>query len=140
MSAPREPVETLYYDGSCGLCHRAVRFVLARDADGARFRYAPLGGATFRRRVPPHEAARLPDSLVVQDAAGRLRVRSDAALHVLRRLGGAWAPLAAALRLVPRPLCDWAYDRVARARRRLYAAPAEACPLVPPELRARFDP
>ncbi|HZH02738.1 MAG TPA: DCC1-like thiol-disulfide oxidoreductase family protein [Myxococcaceae bacterium] len=36
--------DILFYDGGCGLCHRAVRFVLARDPAG-RFRFAPLGGS-----------------------------------------------------------------------------------------------
>src|SRR2546422_4747254 len=30
--------ERLFYDGSCGLCHRAVRFVLAEDRTGNAFR------------------------------------------------------------------------------------------------------
>ena len=39
--------ELVFYDGRCGLCHHSVRFLLARDRDGALFRYAPLFGETF---------------------------------------------------------------------------------------------
>ena len=31
------------------------------------------------------------------------------------------------------------YDRVARSRRRLFAHPADVCPVVPADLRKRFD-
>ena len=140
MSAPRGSVEHLFYDGSCGLCHRAVRFVLARDGDGSRFRFAPLGGPTFQRLVPAQERARLADSVVVLDLQGRVLQRSDAALHVLRRIGGAWGVVGATARICPRGLRDRLYDVVARVRRRLAARPDQACPLVPPDLRARFDP
>jgi predicted DCC family thiol-disulfide oxidoreductase YuxK len=134
----REP-ELLFYDGGCGLCHRSVRFVAAADRAG-RFRFAPLGGETFRRLVPPERATGLPDSIVVRRADGALLARSDAAIHVLRRLGLGWRPLAAFLALVPRPLRDAAYDFVARRRARWFARPDASCPLVPPHLRTRFAP
>jgi predicted DCC family thiol-disulfide oxidoreductase YuxK len=132
--------ELLFYDGACGLCHRSVRFVAAADRSGL-FRFAPLAGETFRAAVGPERRAGLPDSIVVRRADdGALLVRSDAVLHVLHRLGGGWRALAALLRLAPRPLRDAAYDFVARRRARWFAPPADACPVVPPHLRARFAP
>ena len=132
--------EVLFYDGGCGLCHRAVRFILWADREGRAFRFAPLGGATFQAQVPASERAHLPDSMVVQTAEGVRLTRSAAMLHVLRRLGGGWRVLAVLLGLVPRPLRDAAYDFVARIRFRLFARPADACPMVPPPLRTRFLP
>ena len=41
--------DLLFYDGTCGLCHRAVTFALARDPDGSRFRFAALQGARAHR-------------------------------------------------------------------------------------------
>ncbi len=130
--------EVLFYDGGCGLCHRAVRFVLWADPQGRAFRFAPLGGATFQAEVPAAERPRLPDSLVVRTAEGALLTRSAGVLHVLRRLGGGWGVLADFFGLVPRPLRDAAYDFVARIRFRLFARPNDACPVVPPPLRTRF--
>jgi predicted DCC family thiol-disulfide oxidoreductase YuxK len=131
--------DLLFYDGGCGLCHRSVRFVVARDPRGC-FRFAPLGGETFRAAVPPALREGLPDSIVLRTAEGRLLVRSDAALHVLRRLGGGWRLLASLLGLLPRRLRDAGYDFVARRRVRWFASPTDACPLVPVHLRARFAP
>lgn len=137
MSATRA---TLFYDGGCGLCHRAVLFLLARDHDGSRFLFAPLGGETFRTAVPPGERATLPDTLVLLADDGRLLVRSDAVAESLRSLGGGWRAAAGLARLAPRRLRDAAYDTVARSRRRLFAAPRAACPVVPARLRSRFLP
>lgn len=132
--------ETLFYDGHCGLCHRAVRFVLAEDSNDAAFRFAPLQGETFERLVPPGQRAGLPDSIVIQTREGALLVRSSAFIHILRRLGGGWRVVAGILAVVPRPLRDAAYDFVARVRYRIFGRQDDVCPLVLPELRKRFAP
>jgi predicted DCC family thiol-disulfide oxidoreductase YuxK len=131
--------ETIFYDGTCGFCHRGVRFVLTRDA-AARFRFAPLQGTTFRNALPAAERSSLPDSMVLKTADGRLLLRSEAAIHVLYRLGGGWRLPAALLRLVPGRVRDTAYDWIASHRYRLFRRPAEFCPVLPDHLRARFDP
>jgi len=130
--------DLLFFDGGCGLCHRAVRFVLWADPEGRAFRFAPLGGEAFEALVSAGERERLPDSLVVRTAGGALLTRSTGALHALRRLGGGWRALAVPLGVVPRPIRDAVYDFIARVRFRLFAKPKDACPLVPPPLRARF--
>ncbi|MGA8406299.1 MAG: DCC1-like thiol-disulfide oxidoreductase family protein [Candidatus Acidiferrales bacterium] len=132
--------EYLFYDGHCGLCHRAVKFVLKHDRSGRAFRFAPLQGETFARLVAAERRAGLPDSVVVLTDDGGLLVRSDAFLHILRRLGGRWAASAAVLGVIPRGLRDFVYDFVARVRYRLFGRRDEVCPILPAELRARFDP
>lgn len=135
-----EMVERLFYDGHCGLCHRSVLFVLHHDPAGRTFRFAPLGGPTFLSTLSEAERTGLPDSIVVQAADGRLLLRSRAAAHVLRRLGGGWQVLGSLVLVVPRPVADFVYDFVARIRHRLFDRPVDACPLVPADLRGRFDP
>jgi predicted DCC family thiol-disulfide oxidoreductase YuxK len=132
--------ERLFYDGHCGLCQRSVRLILAEDATGSAFRFAPLQGETFQALVPAKEREALPMSIVVQTEKGALLTRSSGVLHILRRLGGAWRLLAGLLVLLPARLRDRLYDGVARIRHRLFARPGELCPLMPPSLRARFDP
>jgi predicted DCC family thiol-disulfide oxidoreductase YuxK len=132
---------TVFYDGGCGLCHRAVLFALRRDRDGSRFRFAPLDGETFEREIPAESRAAVPDSLVLSapDEEGLL-VRSAAVVAILRRLGGGWRLLGSTLALIPRPLRDTAYDLVARWRHRLFGQPARSCPMVPEAWRDRFAP
>jgi predicted DCC family thiol-disulfide oxidoreductase YuxK len=84
--------------------------------------------------------AGLPDSVVVLTNEGVLLVRSNAFLHVLRRLGGGWKILAAVLGVIPRPLRDAAYDFIARIRYRVFGKRDDWCPVISPDLRARFDP
>lgn len=122
---------TLFYDGECALCQRTVRFVLSEDR-ARRFTFAPLGGERFTSEVGEAE---LPDSVVVRTAEGRLLTRSAAVLRVLDELG--WRVLAGLARVVPQSLRDALYDAVARARPR-GRADGLACPLMPPQLRARF--
>jgi predicted DCC family thiol-disulfide oxidoreductase YuxK len=129
----------LFYDGACGVCHAAVRFVLAEDRTGHGFRFAALGSDAFARLVPAEQRAALPDSIVLVLPDGALLVRSDAILEIGERLGGVWLLLARAGRWVPAGLRDGLYDAFARQRKRLVRAPDEACPLLNPELRARFD-
>ena len=140
MSAPETPIERIFYDGQCGVCHWAVGFVARRDGAGAAFRFAPLRGETFDAEVPEARRDAIPDSLVVLTRDGELLLRSQGLVHVLRRLGGPWPWLGTLLALVPRALRDFGYDRFAAVRHRLARRPEGACPLVPPELGRRFDP
>jgi predicted DCC family thiol-disulfide oxidoreductase YuxK len=130
---------TLFYDGGCGLCHRAVRFVIAEDRDGRGFRYAPLGSEAFVRVIPPAERAALPDSLVLVTPDGRIRSRSAALREIGFRLGGLWRALAWGGGLVPAGLLDRGYDWIARVRSGMFARPDDACPILPADLRNRFD-
>ena len=140
MSPLTLPTEILFYDGHCGLCHRAVKFVLQQDRAGTAFRFAPLGGETFQARIPIPQRTGLPDSMVVQTRGGSLLMRSDAWVHVLWRLGGRWKLVGSFLNVIPRPLRDFVYRAVARTRYRIFGRRDEVCPMVPPDLRARFDP
>jgi predicted DCC family thiol-disulfide oxidoreductase YuxK len=140
MSPTASDAEILFYDGHCGLCHRAVKFVLKHDRSGRAFRFAPLQGATFQSRIPAADRADLPDSVVVLTADGSLLVRSDAFVHILRRLGGGWRILAGVLAVVPRPLRDVVYNFIARTRYSVFGKRDDLCPIVPADLRARFDP
>ncbi len=130
--------ELIFYDGQCGLCHRACRFVMAEDLNGALFAFAPLGGESFTASLSPDQRKGLPDSIVLLTAEGRLLTRSSALIHIGLRLGGLWRPLAFSARLLPTSLRDAVYRAVAAVRHRLFAKPKDSCPLAPPRLRTRF--
>lgn len=131
---------TLFYDGHCALCHGTVKFVLKRDRTRGAFRFAALQGETFRARIGEGARKGLPDSVVVLTTEGVLLVRSDAFLYILKRLGGRWKFLGSVLRVVPRALRDIIYNLVAQVRYRVFGTRSELCPVIPPELRSRFDP
>lgn len=129
----------LFYDGSCGLCHGAVRFVLDRGERALAFRFAPLHGEAFRREIPEARRAGLPDSLVVKTADGRILTRSSGVVRVLHGLGGPWSLLGSLLWLVPRPLRNLGYILIARVRKRLFPLAEGACPWRTAAHRARFE-
>jgi predicted DCC family thiol-disulfide oxidoreductase YuxK len=131
-------LEYIFYDGYCGLCHHAVRFAIAEDIDGSKFRFAPLQGPTFESLVPAGDRTGLPDSVVVRTTNGLLLSRSAAFVHILRGLGGAWRVIAAVAVVVPRPVMDAAYDLVARIRYRIFGRRNDSCPVASQELRVRF--
>lgn len=138
----------LFYDGDCGLCHRSVRFLIAEDdhvEEALRLRFAPLGGDAFMQlvaRSPEIDPDHLPDSIVLELEDGRVATRASAVIEIANRLGGFWRAIAFAGSLggyVPRAVLDSAYDIVAENRKRLFEKPKESCPILPPDLRERFD-
>jgi len=130
----------VFYDGSCGLCHASVRFLIERDS-AAVLRFAPLAGETLSASLSSDARASLPDSMVLFDpASGAVSIKSEAVRRSLLLLGGGWGVVGRVMGVVPGFLRDLVYDCVARVRHRLFARPEEACPLMPADLRKRFLP
>jgi predicted DCC family thiol-disulfide oxidoreductase YuxK len=77
MPALTPPTEVLFYDGHCGLCHYAVKFIVQQDRSGMASNLPPLRGATFQASIPVPQRTRLPDSMVVLTYNGSLLTRSD---------------------------------------------------------------
>jgi predicted DCC family thiol-disulfide oxidoreductase YuxK len=70
VRSPR--MDTLFHDGPCGLCHRAVKFILAHDSSENAFRSAPLQGETSLAQVSSVQRTNLPHSMVVRVGDGTL--------------------------------------------------------------------
>ena len=137
MHAPAP--EIVFYDGHCALCHGAVKFILRHDHANA-FQFAPLQGHTVEKVIPPATRRYLPDSVVVFTAGGAILMRSDAFIHILRRIGGVWRFVAGFAAIFPRPVRDAVYNFIARVRYRIFGRKDDLCPVMPPELRERFLP
>lgn len=136
---PKEPSRAqpiLYFDGVCGLCSRAVDFVLRHDPDG-QFRFAPLQGETAAARLDASDVADL-DTMVLTTDQGTFR-KSSAAVRIFWKLGSFWWLLGWLLWIVPRPLRDLGYRCVANTRYRLFGK-HETCRLPTPAERDRFLP
>jgi predicted DCC family thiol-disulfide oxidoreductase YuxK len=129
--------DVILFDGVCNLCNHTVRFVVRRDPRG-RFAFASLQSRAAERLLASAGArAPLPDSIVLL-SDDRLHTRSGAALRIARGLRFPWWLLSAFL-LVPAPLRDWAYDRIARNRYRWFGK-RDSCMTPTPEQRSRFLP
>jgi len=131
----------LLYDGVCGLCNRLNQFVLRRDPAGI-FRFASLQSALAARILSRRgaDAADLDTVYVVvnpDQPDEYLLARSDAAIFVLKQLGGFWGLLGLVAQFKPRFLRDWGYRIVARNRYRVFGR-FETCMLPSSETRDRF--
>lgn len=106
------------FDGVCKLCNGWARFLIRHDGQ-RQFRLASVqsvqGQALLAWYGLPTDRF---DTMALIDEAG-LHVRSTALLRILARLPQPWRVLAW-LRLIPRPLRDWCYDRIALNRYRLF--------------------
>ena len=127
--------DVVIFDGVCNLCAHSVKFILSHESSPTlRFVALQSGAGTQLMRefgFSPEDA-----KTFVLVAGGQPYVKSDAAIRIASYLRGGWR-LLGALRIVPRPIRDWAYDVVARNRYRWFGR-AESCMVPTPELRARF--
>lgn len=125
----------LLFDGDCVLCSGTVRFILERERD-AEIRFvtaqSPAGQAMLGALGLPRDDW---ESVVFVES-GTPRFKSAAFFAVLRHLRFPW-PLLRAARIVPRPLRDWLYDRVARNRYDWFGK-RDDCFVPAPEQRHRF--
>ncbi len=110
----------IVFDGICVLCSTFAQFVLRRDT-AQKFRFmtaqSPTGEALYRHYQLGGEAVDYESNIVLTD--GQLWLKSDAAIRVMAELGWPWC-IAAWVKFIPKFVRDWAYDRVARNRYRLF--------------------
>lgn len=125
----------LLFDGTCGLCRRAVLFTLARDRPGV-VRYASLQSGFARERLAAAGMGAADLDAVVLLEGERVSLGSTAALRLCRHLPPPW-PALGVLLVVPRPIRDAVYSWVARRRHRWFGK-HDACWVPTPELSGRF--
>ena len=125
----------MLFDGVCYLCSGWVQFAIARDP-AANLRFVAMQsahGQKFLRRhgmpVDDFETFYLIDR-------GRILEKSTGFLRMVGYLRWPW-PLLKALRIIPRPVRDWLYDRIARNRYRLFGH-RDTCLAPTVEIAGRF--
>lgn len=123
------------FDGTCGFCEGAVRFIATRDRAGY-FRFAPSQWPQAADALARHGLTRESTKSLVLIEGDQVWLRSTASLRIASRLGWPWKA-AAVLLIIPAPLRDVAYRVVAALRHRL-AGRSDACTLPPPELTDRL--
>ena len=123
------------FDGVCNLCSGSLQFLLPRDRTG-RLYFAPIQSTIGQQVLERHK---LPledwDSFVFLDE-GRVYLKAEAVLRIARFLPWPWRMLSA-FRLLPKPVADWCYDRVARNRYRLFGR-RQQCMVPDAKSSARF--
>jgi predicted DCC family thiol-disulfide oxidoreductase YuxK len=125
--------DIIVFDVTCIFCSGFARFMHRRDT-AHRFVFVTAQSDTGRDLY--HKYSLDPDdmttNIVIVDGVAFTKMQAFGA--AMRSLGGAWR-LAGWPALLPRPMADWIYDRIARNR---YVFGKRACPVPPPELKARL--
>lgn len=109
----------IFYDGECGLCNRAVRFILNADRKKI-FAFAPLQGQTAQKELDAlYKKKGSIDSLVLLENYGsdkqELLIEAKGFLRILWLLGGEYT-LLGSFSFLPSFFMDMAYRLVARHR------------------------
>ena len=133
------------FDGQCGLCNRAVRWLARRDRrDRLRFiasESTKVSGLLARQGIgAPNPESGPATILVVRDfshSSEVVLVRSEAVLALLAELTRPWPTIGAALGWIPRPTRDLGYRLIARWRYRIRGR-LESCPAPTAENRVKF--
>jgi predicted DCC family thiol-disulfide oxidoreductase YuxK len=133
MSDGEPPV--MVFDGICVFCSRSVAFILRHEQE-ALIRFVAIQSAEGRSLARTHGVdPDDPDSFLFIEN-GVAYPKSGGIIALTRYLKAPWSGLAA-LRLLPRPIRDWLYDRIARNRYRLFGK-RRHCLLPDPAMRQRF--
>ena len=129
------PDNLILFDGVCNLCSALVQFVIRHDPAG-KFRFAAIqseiGGEIFQSHgLDPADL-----QTFVFAAEGKMFLRSDAAIEVVSRFGGAWR-IFRIFQFVPKVLRDSIYSFIARNRYRWFGR-KEVCMVPTAEIKERF--
>ncbi|MBL7994144.1 DUF393 domain-containing protein [bacterium] len=123
----------IFFDGVCGLCNRAVDFLIRHDKKRI-FLFAPLQGKTASMELPG-SLTNHPETIVCKDG-NSLYYKSDAILHIMVKIGGVWK-LTAFCYILPTFIRDFFYDLVANSRYKIFGK-KESCRIPSPEERTLF--
>ena len=134
LSAAGVAKPVIFFDDVCVMCNGFVNLLLRVDRR-QQFLFAPLGGETARKLLPPQAEDPTKWSMVYVDESG-IHDESDASLQVYRRLGGPWWLLSLA-RFIPRFIRNPAYRVIARNRYRWFGK-RDTCRLPSAEEKSRF--
>ncbi len=129
-----KPEHLVFYDGECGLCDRAVQFILQHDREG-HFCFAPLQGETAAKLLK--DQYNDVDSLILIEnykTDPQVYLEGEAILRICSLLPFPYHLLYGGI-ILPRAIYNGAYRWVARRRKRLFSV---TCMLPDPKQPTRF--
>ena len=118
----------IYYDGECGLCHMAVKFILRVDSK-SKFYFSPL--SNFDNNLKNI------DSIILR-SGDKVFYESQAIIMVFENIDNNWNYLAKVLKIFPINVLDIAYRWVSRNRTKISVKEVSSCPIVPSYYKKRF--
>ena len=118
----------IYYDGECGLCHLAVRFILRVDSKN-KFYFSPLSNLDNNLKNI--------DSIILKKG-NKVFYEGQAIIMIFENIDNNWNYLANVLKLIQINVLDTAYRWVSRNRAKISVKKVSSCPIVPSYYQKRF--
>ena len=118
----------IYYDGECGLCHLAVRFILRVDSK-SKFYFSPLSNLDNNLKSI--------DSIILKKE-NKVFYEGQAIIMIFENIDNNWNYLAKVLKLIPINTLDTAYRWVSKNRAKVSVKKVSSCPIVPSSYQKRF--
>ncbi len=125
----------LLFDGVCNLCNSIVQFTIKRDPT-AKFKFASLQSANGQKLLKQFGLSTNDFDSFVYIKCDKYYLKSSAALHVLKELGGIWK-LFYVFIIIPKFIRDFFYNIIAKTRYKIFGK-LDSCMVPAPELRQRF--
>ena len=118
----------IYYDGECGLCHLAVRFILRVDSKN-NFYFSPLSNLDINLKNI---------NSIILKRGNKVFYEGMAIIMIFENIDNNWNYLAKVLKLIPISVLDTAYRWVSRNRAKFSVKKVSSCPIVPSYYQKRF--
>ena len=129
----RGPIAVM--DADCAICTLGARMIHKLDRTGD-VRICPVQTELGQRLMRAHGVDPGDPETWLLIEGGRVWRDAEAIIRIGQRSGG-WGRLAIALRLLPRPIRDWLYRRLARNRYAQFGH-ADMCAVPDPAFQARL--
>lgn len=128
----------VFFDGVCNLCNGFIDFLITRDHHKQLY-YCSLQTDKAKEILGANAIEISADSLstIYFYSDGQIMQKSTAILKMLKKLSGGYRIMASVLLVIPRPVRDFMYMRIAN-NRYLFFGKKSTCRLPSPEERAQF--
>ena len=123
------------FDGVCNLCNSSVNWIIDRDKKN-QFQFASLQSDYGKNVVKQFNLQSDYLDTVILLESGKIFVRSEAILRILKHLGGIYTMGFAGM-IFPRFIRDFVYNLIAKNRYRWFGK-QDTCRIPTPELKAKF--
>jgi predicted DCC family thiol-disulfide oxidoreductase YuxK len=124
----------VFYDGTCGLCHGSVQWLLRRK-NGHLFMFATQQGPYFKTLTQSEASL----DAIVYFRAGQSHEDAEALAYICKDLGHLWGAFYYLWKILPTTWSKALYFVVAKRRYGIFGR-AEYCELPTPEKRKQFLP
>lgn len=127
--------DVVVFDGVCVLCSGFLKFMLKHDKR-QQFQFV-IAQSALGEELYEHLGLKSADydtNVVIVN--GRIYTKLDAFAAAMVALGGIWS-VARVVRILPRPIADWLYNRIARNRYAVFGK-TDACLVPTPDIQDRF--